>query len=228
MEQLFGELNRRTVEALQAQGYEVVVPPTQTCCGALQAHAGDLETARELARRNLETFEAAEVDWLVMNAAGCGAAFQDHPRWLAADPELAARARRLAERTIDVGVLFEREGLSPRGLGRDEEGPAVYDAPCHLHHAQGCQKELPALLARVPGLELRPLAAAADCCGAAGLYGLMQPEMSDALLAAKIETLRASGARVLISGNPGCILQWRRGIAAARLAVRVRHPVEYL
>ena len=228
MGHLFGDINRRTVNALTTQGFEVVVPRSQSCCGALHLHAGDVEFARQLARRNIESFQAIEgLDYLVMNAAGCGAAIKELPLLFdAQDPEFRT-AKALAEKTIDILELFDKLDLNPRGPA---EGPLkiCYDAPCHLQHAQKITDPATRVLARVPKVEWLPLARSESCCGAAGIYNVQQPDMSDRIISDKINDLRRTGAQVLVTGNPGCMLQWQRGIEQAGLAVRVQHPVELL
>ncbi|MEE9395038.1 MAG: heterodisulfide reductase-related iron-sulfur binding cluster [Planctomycetota bacterium] len=226
MRPLFGAVNRATVDALSAQGYGVKVPQLQTCCGALHAHQGDLETARKLARQNLEAF--ASCSQLIVNSAGCGAAIKDYEHWFSDDKKLVSAARALAAKTVDISVFFEREGLVPRGQSARADIKAAYDAPCHLHHAQGCTAEPEALLRRIPNLHLVPLEGSQDCCGGAGVYNLLQPDLSSRILERKLDQLEASGARILITGNPGCMLQWRKGIRDRGLKIEVVHPAELL
>jgi glycolate oxidase iron-sulfur subunit len=227
MEQLFGDVNRRTAEALARQGFDVLVPEAQTCCGALHAHAGDMEGALALAKRNVDAFLSAAPEWIVLNSAGCGASMKEYAHWLADDPDYRENAATLSAKVIDVLELFDRLRLEPAG----REGPpikATYDAPCHLRHAQRCATAPLAVLARTKGLDLVPLPGADDCCGAAGIYNLTHPEMSAALLSKKLDQLASTGATLLLTGNPGCILQWRKGIADRGLDIRVAHPVEVL
>ncbi|MFT7616587.1 MAG: glycolate oxidase iron-sulfur subunit [Planctomycetota bacterium] len=225
MPELFGDTNRQTVDALVAQGYDVVVPKSQTCCGALHIHAGDQDSAKKLARQNIESFLTSDVDWIVFNSAGCGAAMAEYAEWFASDPE-SAQAKKVSAKVIDILELFAREDLTPRG-GQDL-GPVCYDAPCHLHHAQGCQTGPLAVINRIPDLDVVPLDGFDRCCGAAGIYNLTQPEMSDAILEEKLDDLERSGAKVLLTGNPGCLMQWQKGIAGRGLDVEVRHPVSLL
>ena len=225
MPQLLGDANRAVVDALAAAGFDVSVPRSQTCCGALHAHAGDLEHARELARRNIAAF--ADADRIVLGSAGCGAAMRDYPDWLT-DDDAAGAASGLANRIIDVLALFDELDIEPRGRPELAGVRVAYDAPCHLHHAQRCDDGPRRVIARIPGIETVELANADLCCGAAGVYSITHPEMSDAVLADKLDDLERCGAAVLITGNPGCMLQWRRGIAGRGLDVRVMHPAQLL
>ena len=236
MPMLFGNVNRRVVDALAHQGFDVVSPKTQTCCGALHAHAGDMAMARDLARRNIEAFEAADVEYVVLDSAGCGAALADYGHWFEHDDAWRDRARAVSAKVIDVLALFAKLDLIPRGRGDivDDAGltatrtATAYDAPCHLHHGQRETSSPLDVVRRIPGLDLVPLEGSEDCCGAAGIYNITHPEESAAILAEKLDRLERSGARLLLTGNPGCLLQWRKGIAERGLDVEVRHPGEFL
>lgn len=227
MAELFAAINRKTVECLAAQGFDVLSPEAQTCCGALHAHAGDLESAKALAKKNIEAYNAAGIDWIVLNSAGCGAAMREYGLLFEDDAEWRDKARAFSAKVIDVLELFDRMKLTPRG--RDAEPlRAVYDAPCHLRHAQKCASAPLSVLAAVKGIDLVPLPGADDCCGAAGIYNLTHPDMSAAILEKKLDQLAKTGAKMLITGNPGCMLQWQKGISSRGLDVRVVHPVELL
>jgi glycolate oxidase iron-sulfur subunit len=220
MAELFAPVNAATARVLARNGYEVVVPEGQGCCGALHAHAGDETFSRELAGRNARVFDAAAVDVVIVNSAGCGAALRDAGDWLGPEGEaLAARVR-------DVAEFLDAEGLrDPSGR---VEASVCYDDPCHLVHGQKVEAAPRRLLARVPGLELLPHDDPTGCCGAAGTYNLTQPEMSAAVLERKMNALAAVDPDVIASGNPGCLMQLRRGVAAHGLRARVVHPVELL
>jgi glycolate dehydrogenase iron-sulfur subunit len=229
MRPLFGDVNRAALRTLVEAGYRVITPESQTCCGALQAHAGDVEAARDLARRNLQAFEAAVdagASHIVLDSAGCGAAMRDWPHWLSGDE--ARRAQALASRSIDLGVFFHQQGYRPRAKLSLRGRRITWDSPCHLEHAQGHREEGPALLQELAEAEYVPLPGCSDCCGGAGVYNLSKPEMSDRILARKLDQLEATGADLLVTSNPGCILQWRRGIAQRGLAVEVRHLAELM
>lgn len=223
---LFGRVNRATLEVLQANGCEVVATPAQRCCGALHAHGGDLRGARELARANVDAFEATGVEAIIVNAAGCGAAMKAYGELLADEPTYAERARSLAARVRDISEYLDE-------IGPVEGAPlplaAAYDAPCHLHHAQRVQEApLRVLRAAVPGLEVRPLAHADECCGGAGIYGLLHPDLGGRILADKIADIQSTEGDVLLTGNPGCAMQMGAGLLMAGDARPVLHPVELL
>ncbi|BDG62051.1 (Fe-S)-binding protein [Caldinitratiruptor microaerophilus] len=227
---LLGETNLSTARVLGLYGCTVVNPPGQVCCGALAAHAGDRETARELARRNIEAFEG--VDYVVVNAAGCGAHMKKYGHLLADDPEWAVRAEAFSRRVRDFSELLAAlaaEGRGPELPGvaaGDGARPAVaYQDACHLAHGQGIRTQPRALLGQV--CEVRNLADEA-CCGSAGFYNLVQPEMATAARDRKVEQIRATGARTVVTGNAGCLLQLRAGVRAAGLDVEVVHIADYL
>ncbi len=220
MPELFGPVNAATARVLTRNGFDVVVPEGQGCCGALQAHAGDASLAAGLAERNLRAFAAARVDAVVVNSAGCGAALREYGDWLGAPgAELAGRVRDVCEFLDEVGLAAPPGRLEAR---------VCYDDPCHLLHGQGVGEAPRRLLAAIPGLELVPHDDAAACCGAAGTYNLTQPEMSRAVLARKLASLAAAAPDVIASGNPGCLMQLRAGALGAGLRARVAHPVELL
>ncbi len=220
MSVLFQDVNRDAVRLLSAAGFDVVVPEERTCCGALHEHDGDVGGAHALLARNATAFADPAIEAIVMDSAGCGAMFRSGAA-LGTDD-----GRSLAHRTVDIARFLLERGERLRFRPCDDV--VTYDAPCHLHHAQRETTAPLELLRRVPGLRLVPMPDAALCCGAAGIYNLDHPEMSRDLLSPKLDSLVRSGATLLLSGNPGCILQWRQGIAARGLQVQVLHPVTFL
>lgn len=221
MDTLFPHVHAATVRTLQANGYEVVEVPGQVCCGALHEHAGDRDAARELARRNLVAF-ADSADYIVVNSAGCGALLKDYGHLLG-----DAAAEQLASRVRDVSELLAAAG--PR-QGGSLELDVAYDAPCHLQHAQRIQDPPLALLRAIPGLRLQVLPDSDRCCGSAGIYSLLRPEMARAVLENKIEAFASATPRpaLVSTGNPGCLMQIGAGLKAAGLDIAVAHPVELL
>jgi glycolate oxidase iron-sulfur subunit len=216
-----------TVRVLARLGCEVVAPPAQGCCGALHAHAGDVEGARALARRNIAAFEAAGVDAVIVNAAGCGAAMKKYGRLLRHDEAWRDRAERFASTVRDATEYVAGTPGFEVGLGRLETRVTLQDS-CHLAHAQGIREAPRRLLSAIPGLDLRELHTPDRCCGAAGLYALVQPGMSQAVLEVKMDDLEGTGAAVVCTSNPGCTLQLAAGIVARGLEARAMHVLELL
>lgn len=220
MPEIFGDINRATVELLTRQGFEVWVPKGQGCCGALHAHAGDVECARGLAERNAEAFEGLDIDAVITNSAGCGAAIREAPNRIYNGAEhLASLTRDITEFLADVGM---------RGPLQRVETRVCYDDPCHLIHGQGVSAAPRRLLEAIPGLELVAHADPGGCCGAAGTYNLTQPEMSQQVLDRKIAALRSAAPDVVATGNPGCLMQIAGGLKQKGERIEVVHPVEIL
>ena len=232
MPELFGRVNVDTAESLAALGHSSRPAPGHVCCGALHAHNGDLDGARSLARSTIAAFErASDHQKVVVNSAGCGAHMKEYGRLLEDDPAWAERARSFAARVVDYSELAHASLADDRALRLAPgtlPGPATWDDPCHLCHGQGIRDEPRALLERIEGLELVPLEDSELCCGSAGIYSLLRPEDSAAVLEPKLQALRRSGARVLITANPGCQLQWESGVRRAGLDVQVMHLAEVL
>ena len=226
-EGLFARVNRATARVLKANGCAVSAPRGQVCCGALHAHAGDLEGARRLARRNVEAFETERGAAVVTNAGGCGAMLASYAHLLAGDAEYAARARDFSSRVRDVSQQLDVTGLRREGASLDDAA-VTYDASCHLLHGQKAQTEPLRVLGAVGGVRLVPLEGSDVCCGGAGVYNLLETELSSRVLAEKLARVRETGASVLATGNPGCHMQLGAGARLAGLPLRVVHPVELL
>jgi glycolate oxidase iron-sulfur subunit len=190
----------------------------------LHAHAGQLDQARALARANVAAFGRRPDAAVAVTAAGCGAMLASYGDLLADDP-LAAEARTLAERSQDVTRLLEQSGPRP---GAPLAARVAYDPPCHLLHAQRVREAPLAVLAAIPGLDLVAHDEAELCCGGAGIFGLLQPAMSQAVLARKVAALQAAAPDAVATGNPGCAMQIGAGLAAAGTPIPVVHPVELL
>ncbi len=217
MEGLFSHVHDATVRTLGVNGYETRDVTGQGCCGALHAHAGLLDEARELARRNVDAFGDGD-ESIVVNSAGCGALMKEYGHLLGDQ-----RSERFAARVRDVTEMFD--SLVP---GAPLDLHVAYDPPCHLLHAQRVAVPPLKLFAAIPLLELVTVAGAAECCGSAGLFTLLEPEMSRTVLRAKLAALREAAPQVVATGNPGCVMQLGAGLAAAGLRADVRHPVELL
>jgi glycolate dehydrogenase iron-sulfur subunit len=216
---LFPSVHRDTVTLLALAGYEVRVPAGQGCCGALDLHAGRADSYRERAQALAAAFPD-DLDFIVTSAAGCGATMREYGHAWPASPAVC----RLADRTRDVSELLVDARLP---LGRLEVTVTYHDA-CHLAHGQRIRSQPRTLLARIPGLSLLELRDSDLCCGSAGVYNLLEPEMADRLLAMKLDRILATGARVVAAGNPGCLMQIAKGARLRGVDLEVRHPVELL
>jgi glycolate oxidase iron-sulfur subunit len=222
---LFARVNAATERVLAVNGCEVVAVRAQRCCGALDAHAGRLSRARQLAQENIAAFEAAGVDVIVVNAAGCGAAMKEYAEQLEDDPEWAERARAFVLKVRDLSELLVGRGVR---VGAPVSLRVTCDAPCHLHHGQRIREAPLQLLDAIPGLQRVPLHDADECCGGAGLYGVHHPELGGSILADKVAAIAATGADAVATPNPGCMMQIGAGLLLRGLDVRVLHPVELL
>jgi glycolate oxidase iron-sulfur subunit len=225
MRGLYQETNRATARTLRVNGYEVIDVDGQRCCGALHAHAGDLEGARRLARANIAAFERVDVDFVAVNAAGCGAMMKDYAHLLRDDPRWAERAAVISAKARDASELLAAAGPAP---GAPLPMSVTYDAPCHLLHAQRLVSPPLAVLAAIPDLKLVPLTDADQCCGAAGIYNLLEPEVSARVLEPKLEHIRATGADLVATGNPGCQMQIGAGMLRTRTGRGTVHPIDLL
>ncbi len=222
----FADVDAATVRVLNRNGCDVFVPGDQTCCGALHAHDGDRDTAQHLARRNVEAFEREGLDAIIMNAAGCGAMMKDYGELLHDDPKYANRAAAFSGRVKDVteflaGIDFDR------GFGRIER-TVTYQDPCHLAHGQRIREEPRQLLKAIPGLKLVEMRDSDRCCGSAGIYNLTQPELSKRFMAEKAQSADDTCAEVVVSANPGCIIQLQAGLRERGSNAAVKHIVEIL
>jgi glycolate oxidase iron-sulfur subunit len=223
---VFGAHNRATMRILAKNGYDVVVPSAQGCCGALNAHGGDHARAIAMAKRTIEVFEAARVDAVVVNTSGCGAHMKAFGALLGDDPAWAERARGFAASVRDISELLAQAPL--RGPLRPVPMTVTYHDPCHVVHGQKIKKEPRQLLAQVPALTVIELPESDWCCGSAGIYNLTQPEMAARLLARKVGHVESTGAQAVVTANPGCILQIQQGLRERGRDVAVLHLVEIL
>lgn len=222
---LFSRVNKATVRVLNVNGFETHLPERQVCCGALHAHAGDLEGARTLARRNIEAFDSLDIP-IITNAGGCGAMLATYSHLLADDPLFSERAQVFSTRVRDISQQLKSVNLN-EGSGPQSE-TATYDASCHLLYGQHAVEAPLELLRGIPDLRLVPLEGAEKCCGAAGIYNLLEPDMSQGVLKEKLSHVRETGATILATGNPGCQMQIGAGAKLAGLDLRVCHPIELL
>lgn len=220
----FAGVNQATARVLAAEGCEVIVPQAQACCGALAEHAGEEQDAMESARRLIDAFEGTGVDAIVVNAAGCGSAMKRYGHLLRNDPAYAARARAFADKVRDITEVLA--DLEPRATrGRVAIRAAYHDA-CHLQHAQRVRAQPRRVLQGIPGVEVREIAEPEICCGSAGIYNLLSPQAANELRDRKVKNILATGADVVLSGNPGCLLQIATGLEAAGRSIPTMHVVE--
>ncbi|MEO8562634.1 MAG: heterodisulfide reductase-related iron-sulfur binding cluster [bacterium] len=225
MEGLFNETNRATERTLVVNDYAISSTAGQGCCGALHAHAGDADAARALARTNIQAFERSGADYIVVNAAGCGAMMKEYEHLLANDDAWRHRAAAVSACVRDVTELLAEAGPKP---GAALALTVTYDAPCHLLHAQRIAAPPLRVLGAIPGLTLVPLEGSEHCCGSAGIYNLVEPDVSDAVLAPKLAHIAETHASVVATGNPGCLMQIGAGLLRANGGVRAVHPVDLL
>jgi Fe-S oxidoreductase len=223
---IYSNVNAATVRVLTTFGCEVVLPPRQTCCGAIHEHSGDRDTALALARQNVDAFLQAGVDAIVVNAAGCAAHMKQYAELLAEDATYAAKAERLVTMVREVSELLV-ELPAPRDP-KPVPLTVTYQDPCHNAHAQRIRSQPRTLLQRIPGLVLRELATPDRCCGSAGVYNVVQHELSMAILADKMEDVRSSEAQAIVTANPGCVLQLAHGSRVHGLGIPVYHLIEIL
>lgn len=226
MSTAYAHVHEATIRVLTRNGFDVVLAPGQGCCGALHVHSGEPETGRILARQNIDALESPYFDAIIVNAAGCGAMLKEYPQLLRADHRYAERAQRFASKVRDAIEFLAERGLSV------SPGPLPWrvtlQEPCHLAHAQRITQQPRQLLGAIPGLQLIEMAESSLCCGSAGIYNLLRPQMASALLDRKLRNALATGADVIVSANPGCMLQLEAGLRERGAEVPVLHLLEVL
>jgi glycolate oxidase iron-sulfur subunit len=223
----FSKVNAATARVLAAEGCEVVIPPAQSCCGALMLHSGMEKEAKALAKKMIATFDAANVDTVVINSAGCGSTMKEYGYLLRDDPRWAERAAAFSARCKDISeILCELEPQAPR---HPLNLRVAYHDACHLQHAQSVREQPRRLLSAVPQLEIAEIPEASLCCGSAGVYNLLQPETANQLGDRKVENLLTTNADAVISANPGCLLQIMSGMRRRGLkTIPAFHMIELL
>ena len=224
-EGLFARVNKATMRVLKANGFAVTVPTKQVCCGALHAHAGDLEGARTLARKNIAAFSDSGGATVITNAGGCGAMLVSYGHLLADETD-AAEAHHFSARVRDVSQQLEEIEIK-RGAPVSERG-VTYDTSCHLLYGQHAGESSLKLLRTIPDLQFKALEEAERCCGGAGIYNLLEPELSGQVLHEKLKHIGNTGAETLATGNPGCQMQIGAGACLSGMKLQVCHPIELL
>lgn len=224
---IFSDVNRDTAEVLARNGCEVHVPPHQSCCGSLHAHNGEWGLAQELARRNLAQFPPGEFDAIITNAGGCGSHLKHYHKLLHDDARHASAALLWDQKIKDVAEWLAEIGVASPSPSQPPQA-VTYHESCHLCHGQKVSAQPRKLLRAIPNLRLVELPEASWCCGSAGIYNLTQPEMAGRLLDRKVDHVLSTGASVVATGNPGCLLQVMNGLRQRGANVRVVHPVTLL
>lgn len=222
----FQDVNAATARVLAAEGCEVVAPLEQTCCGALLIHSGEEEAALALARKTIDAFERANVDLIVTNAAGCGSSVKEYGHLLHDDPQYSARAAAFAGKCKDVSEVLT--DFPPRAA-RNQLGLRVaFHDSCHLQHAQGVRAQPRALLSAIPGVELLEIPESPICCGSAGIYNLVQPDAAGALGERKAQLIAGLSPDVVVTGNPGCLMQLQSSLKKIGQEIPVLHTIQLL
>jgi glycolate oxidase iron-sulfur subunit len=224
---IFSDVNRDTVEVLARNGCEVVTPPEQLCCGSLHAHNGEWELAQQLARKQIDQFPPEHFDAIITNAAGCGSHLKHYAKLLAGDPAYEKRAHLWDEKLKDIHEWLAHIGITP-AIASAPPFAVTYHEACHLCHGQKITAQPRQVLRAIPNLKLVELPESTWCCGSAGIYNLIQPEMANDLLDRKIKHIRSTRVSVVATANPGCLLQIINGAKREGLPLRVVHPITLL
>ncbi|MGH7885820.1 MAG: (Fe-S)-binding protein [Thermodesulfobacteriota bacterium] len=222
----FSKTNHATVDVLTRNGCEVFIPRMQGCCGALSIHSGRLEEGRKFARKLIDIFSVLNLDAVIVNSAGCGSSMKEYSDILKNDPAYKVKAEMISGKTKDImeflcEIEFESK-LNPLEI------KVTYQDACHIVHGQGIRNQPRELLKRIPGLKLLEMKNSDHCCGSAGIYNIMQPEMSKRLLSEKLKNIEQLDPDYLVAGNPGCLIQIKKGIDQLNKKIKTAHPVELL
>jgi glycolate oxidase iron-sulfur subunit len=224
---IFSDINRDTVEVLARNGCEVITPPKQLCCGSLHAHNGEWEMAQQLARKQLEQFPPDQFDAIITNAGGCGSHLKHYRKLLADDPAYRDRAALWDKKVKDIHEWLIEIGIQPPANSAPAQ-VVTYHESCHLAHGQKITAQPRQLLGMIPNLTLVELPESLWCCGSAGIYNIVQPEMANQLLDRKLKHIKSTGVSIVANGNPGCLLQLINGAKQQGLKLRVVHPITLL
>ena len=224
---IFSDINRDTVEVLSVNGCEVITPPEQLCCGSLHAHNGEWELSQQLARKQLDQFPPEQFDAIITNAGGCGSHLKHYHKLLADDERYRERAVMWDKKVKDIHEWLVEIGIQPPA----NPAPSLvvtYHESCHLAHGQKITTQPRQLLRAIPNLKLAELTESNWCCGSAGIYNLIQPKMANELLARKLRHIKSTGATIVATANPGCLLQLINGARGQQMNLRIVHPVTLL
>ncbi|HAC64861.1 MAG TPA: glycolate oxidase [Cyanothece sp. UBA12306] len=225
----FSPVNEATARVLTANGCEVVIPKSQGCCAALPEHQGQEKQAQTLAKQMIDSFAQTGVDYIIINAAGCGHTLKEYGHILADDPEYKEKAQEFSAKVKDVQEFLAEVGLTAN-LNPLTEGELtmVYQDACHLLHGQKISLQPRQLLKQIPGVKLKEPVDAALCCGSAGVYNMLQPQVAEELGQQKVNNLLNTGAKLIASANPGCSLQIKKHLQLQGKEIKLMHPMELL
>ncbi len=225
---MFSDVNHDTVEVLAQNGCEVVAPPEQLCCGSLHAHNGEWELAQQLARKNIDQFPPQQFDAIITNAAGCGSHLKHYAKLLADDPVYETLAHLWDSKVKDIHEWLAHIGIQPPPPDCQPPQTVTYHEACHLCHGQKITAQPRQVLSAIPNLKFVELPESTWCCGSAGIYNLIQPEMANNLLDRKLQHIKSTNAGVVATGNPGCLAQLINGARRENLPLRIAHPITLL
>lgn len=226
MKHAFGKINDDTVELLKVNGYDVVIPGDQVCCGSLHAHNGEGKAAIDLAKRNIDRFDGKEYKYLISNSAGCGAFMKEYGHLLKNDPDYSEKAQKFSQKVKDITELLAEIDFEDHC--NPVSADVTYHDACHLCHTQKITRQPRQVLSRIPGINLRELEDSTWCCGSAGIYNVMEYDSARKFLEKKIENIKSTHAQIVVTGNPGCIGQIKGGIRQSGEKIEVLHPVELI
>jgi len=226
MDQVFRDINEASIRVLAANGCEVITPPQQHCCGALHVHAGEADQGRRLARHNIDVFEPYNCDVIIINSAGCGSNLKEYGHLLRDDPAYADRGQAFSAKVKDISEFLASIELN-QDMGEVSRTVAYHDA-CHLVHGQKIKQQPRQLLQTIPGITMVNLKESDWCCGSAGIYNITNQEMASTLLERKMNNIGATGASVIATGNPGCMMQIALGARERGMEIDVVHPIQLL
>jgi glycolate oxidase iron-sulfur subunit len=225
---IFSDINRDTVEVLARNGCEVITPPEQNCCGSLHAHNGEWVMAQQLARKQIDQFPPEQFDAIITNAAGCGSHLKHYAKLLADDPAYGKRAELWDAKVKDIHEWLDMIGFAKPTRNGQATQTVTYHEACHLCHGQNISSQPRNILRAVPHLKLVELPESTWCCGSAGIYNIIQPDMAGELLDRKTKHIHSTGAAIVATGNPGCLLQIVNGLQKKGMNIRVAHPISLL
>lgn len=229
MDTMFLETNHATIQLLQKAGCEIVIPKTQSCCGALHGHGGEKEIAKELAKQNIEAFEKHDVDYIITNAGGCGAFLIEYDHLLKDEPEWSERAKAFVAKIKDITeILYELDFHKKYSLSLPEQ-IVTYQDSCHLRNVMKTSKAPRELLRSIKGITFKEMENADSCCGSAGIYNIVEPKTSMEILDQKMVKIKKTKATTIVTANPGCLMQMMLGIEREKLKdVKAVHIVDLL